>query len=164
MAEEILKQMWTRSTKECNPVKEKARKDRCLWVFKLNGSMNKHQVSLASFIYCLKERISFVWVCLVLIRSNKRGKSGKPIHHKILLVSTLGILHNLSTQKRFTAAYVTSPPHSHIRRENQSYIKRPRVCKIATFPYPRSLPLVCLLWEMQTNTRGSTLSAFCPTR
>lgn len=60
MAEEFLKQICTRSTKESNTVKEKARKYRCLWAFKLNCSMDKHQVSLASFISCLNERISFV--------------------------------------------------------------------------------------------------------
>lgn len=60
MAEEFLKHICTRGTKESNPVKEKARKYRWLWAFKLNCSLSKHQVSQAAFISCLNERICFV--------------------------------------------------------------------------------------------------------
>lgn len=168
MAVEFLKHIGTRSTKEGNPVKEEAIKYRCLWAFKLNCNMGKHQVSQASFISWLNERICFVWVCLVLIRSNKKGKSRKPIHHKILLVHTLGILHNLSTLNscwRDSLQLMWPSPHTHIGKGNQSYIKRAVGLQDHKFLVPKvraqALSLVCLLTEMQTNT-GSTLSIFWP--
>lgn len=90
MSEEFLIQIGRRNTKGSSPASEKARKYMRMWAFKLNCSMDKHQVSLICFISCINERTYFVWVCLALIRSNKRGKSVKLIHHNLMLCAHLG--------------------------------------------------------------------------
>lgn len=59
-SEESLNQIGRRSTKGSSPKKEKARKYMCMWAFKINCSVDKHQVSLTCFISCTNERIYFV--------------------------------------------------------------------------------------------------------